>query len=282
MLSAGIETPVDGLALRVARCGSGEPLVLLHGYPENLQIWSALAPRLAARYRSIAFDWPGMGSSAPWKGGATPADQSEHLLRLLDAWKIDRAAVAGHDMGAQPALVFGARHPDRVSRLIVMNCLAFPDEKTSWEVRLLRKFGWNRAILRRFPRAVFSRAQRTFLPTGERLPEDLRENLWDGFRRKEAREFIVRLCAGFQGSLPRLPELYATIRRPTLVLWGAQDRHFPPVHARRLHAAIPGSRLEVLAGAEHWMVWHRADDVAAAILDFSGRPAPRADGGGIR
>ena len=266
MLSTKTETPVGNRALRVARLGHGEPLVLLHGYPENLQIWCELVPKLAHRFETIAFDWPGMGRSEPWPGGATPADQADRLLALLDAWKIGRATIVAQDMGAQPALVFAARHPERVNKLIVMNCLAFADEKTSWEVRVLRKFGWNRTILRRFPRAVFSRAQRTFLPRGTRLPQELREDLWETFGSADVRDFIIRMCAGFQGSLARLPTLYGTIKRPTLVLWGEKDRHFPPVHGERLKTAIPGSQLRILSGAEHWMAWHQADDVAAAIL----------------
>ena len=83
------------------------------------------------------------------------------------------------------------------------------------------------------------------------------------------RRFISRMCGGYQGALPRLPELYPRIRCPTLVLWGERDRHFPPAQARGLHAAIPGAELAVLEGAEHWMAWHRADEVAARIVEFA-------------
>src|SRR5207247_2074124 len=71
MLATALET-VDGHRVRVARLGAGPPLVLLHGYPENLQIWCEVAPRLAARFAVTAFDWPGMGFSEPWPGGKTP------------------------------------------------------------------------------------------------------------------------------------------------------------------------------------------------------------------
>ncbi len=268
MLEASVETPVAGRRLRVARAGRGEPVVFLHGYPENLQIWSALTPRLSDRFLTIAFDWPGMGYSEPWPGGTTPGDMARRLLALLDAWRIDRATLVGQDMGGQPALAFAARHPERVRALAVMNCLAFPDAATSWEIRVLRRFGWNRTILRRLPGTVFRRAVRSFLPPGARLPIDLHADLWEAFRRAEVREFIVRLCAGYQGSLPRLPELYSKIACPTLVLWGARDRHFPPVHAERLAAAIPGSRLEILPEGEHWMAWHLAEIIASRLRRF--------------
>ena len=62
MLTTTLKTLSSGRQLRVARIGSGPPLVLLHGYPDNLQIWSELALRLADKFEVIAFDWPGMGN----------------------------------------------------------------------------------------------------------------------------------------------------------------------------------------------------------------------------
>jgi pimeloyl-ACP methyl ester carboxylesterase len=268
LLATTTETLPGGHRLRVARLGSGPPLVLLHGYPENLQIWCALAPRLAGSSTVIAPDWPGMGYSDAWPGGATPSHMADRLLALLDAWGLDRVDLAGLDMGGQPALAFAGRHPGRVRRLVVMNSLVQWDEATSWEIRVLRRFGWNRLILRRLPWAVFRRAERTFLPRGVRLPAELRADFWGAFRRPEVRAFIAKMCAGYQGTLPRLPELYRTIAAPTLALWAGRDQHFPPAHAERLHATIPGSRLQVLPDAEHWMPWHVAEEVAGRIGAF--------------
>lgn len=265
MLATRIETLANGHRLRVARMGSGVPLVLLHGYPDNLQIWCELAPRLAGEFEVIAFDWPGLGCSDPWRGGTTPMHMAERLRALLDEWGIERAIVAGMDMGGQPALAFAASYPERARGLVVMNSLALPEEKTSWEIAVLRKFGWNRFILRRLPHLVFFRAERTFLPWGVSLSRELRADLWQAFRRAEVRKFLVRMCAGYQGTLPRLEKLYPQITCPTLALWGERDRHFPPVHAERLHSLIAGSRLEVIPGAEHWMMWYRADEVAERI-----------------
>ena len=76
------------------------------------------------------------------------------------------------------------------------------------------------------------------------------------------------MCAGYQGTLHRLPELYPGIACPALALWGERDRHFPPAHAQRLHALIPRSRLEVLPRAEHWMAWYLAEEVAGRVLPF--------------
>src|SRR6184192_512583 len=152
MLNARMETLANGRKLRVARLGSGPPLILLHGYPDNLQIWCELAPRLATRFEVIAFDWPGMGFSEGWPGGATPSHMAHRLASLLDAWRIERAILVGMDMGGQPALVFAAQNPDRVESLVVLNSLVMWDEKTSWEIDILRRYGWNRFLIRRLPR----------------------------------------------------------------------------------------------------------------------------------
>jgi pimeloyl-ACP methyl ester carboxylesterase len=268
MLATVSETLPNKRRLRVARVGDGPPLILLHGYPDNLQIWCELAPRLADLRRVIALDWPGMGQSEAWPGGATPMHLAERLLTLLDTWHIDRADVAGLDMGGQPALVFAARYPQRIGRLIVMNSLVFGDEETSWEIRLLRRFGWNRFILRHLPWLVFRRARRTFLPPGMDLPAPLYADLWQSFRQPAVRAFIAKMCAGYQGTLHKLPDLYRQIQCATLVLWAERDKHFPLVHAQRLHTAIAGSRLDIVAGGEHWMPWYRAREVAAQVRAF--------------
>lgn len=250
----------------MARLGSGPPLVLLHGYPDNLQIFSALAPALAARHEVIAFDWPGMGLSETWPGGTTVFHQAERLAGLLDAWGLARATLLGMDMGAQPALALAMEQPARVERLIVLGALVWPTAPTSWDIRLLRRTRLNLQILRLFPRAVFERAVRTCLPPRVRLTNELREDLWSAFRRPEVRRFVSRLCGGYQGSLPRLAAGYERIRCPTLVLWGARDRHFPPSQGQALAGAVAGARLEVLPEGEHWMAWHAAGQVAARCL----------------
>jgi pimeloyl-ACP methyl ester carboxylesterase len=268
LLATTTDTLPNGHRLRVARLGNGPPLVLLHGYPENLQIWCAMAPALADRFTVIAFDWPGMGYSDAWSGGATPFHMSDRLLALFDTWGLERASIAGLDMGGQPALAFAARYPARVSRLVVMNSLVQWDEPTSWEIRVLRKFGWNRLILRRLPGLVFRRAEVTFLQGGARLPPELRADFWNAFRRPEVRNFVSKMCAGYQGTLPRLPELYRRILAHTLILWAGRDKHFPVAHAERLHAAIPGSQLDVIADAAHWMPWSSADLVSSRLRSF--------------
>ena len=275
MLDTALETH-QGHPLRVARLGEGEAVVLLHGYPDNLQVFSDLAPLLAADKQVIAFDWPGLGDSAPWPGGATPVVLAQRLLKLLDAWGLAKVHLVGQDMGGQPALVFAAAYPERTASLTVMNSLASGDVATSWEIKWLRQFGINKLLLRHLPWLVFGRALRTFLPGGATgLPAPLRRELWRTFRLRAAREFIVRMCAGYEAQLPRLPARYQQVQCPTLILWAERDKHFPVAQAEFLATQIPHARLEIVPGAPHWMVLTHAAEVAARLQAFyTTIPAP--------
>jgi pimeloyl-ACP methyl ester carboxylesterase len=277
MLATTSETH-GGRQLRVARMGSGPPVILLHGYPDNLQVWSELLPRLATRFEVIAFDWPGLGYSEAWTGGATPFDFARRLRTLMDDWSMERAAIIGHDMGGQPALAFAVEYASRTSQIVVMNSLVIWDEKTSWEIALLRKFGWNRVLLERLPRAVFFRAIRTFLPRGYKFSAELRSDLWKSFERPEVRKFVVRMCAGYQGTLPRLKQLYPAIRTPSLFLWAERDKHFPVAHAKQLAGMVPGAKLEEIPHAGHWMALNLAEEVSLRILRFFDKNSPESAG----
>jgi pimeloyl-ACP methyl ester carboxylesterase len=261
-------TPVNGRALRYARLGQGLPVVLLHGYPDTLQLWSGVAPILAHLFDVIAVDWPGMGMSDPQPGGATPFDMASRVIALMDHWKIERAAIIGADMGGQPALVAASRYPQRVSRVIITGSLLQWDARTSWEIAVLRRFRFNQFLLSHCPRLVFRRAVKTFLPPGHRVDQSVLNDFWTCFRRDEVRRFVIRMCAGYQGTLRMLPEEYKRIAVPTLALWGERDAHFPPTHARRLNEQVRNAQVTVIDGGEHWMPLHMPDEFAAAVRGF--------------
>ena len=242
---------VQGKRVRYFRDGEGPAVIFLHGYPDNLQMWSGVAPLLGG-FERIAFDWPGMGGSEAWVGGATPFHMADRLIALLDHWRIDRSALVAIDMGGQPAVVAAAQHPSRISHLVVSGSLLQWDAPTSFDIRMLRKFRFNEFFLKHFPSAVFRRAVSSSIP---KLDDDVREDFWQSFRRRDVRDFIVRMCAGYQGTLAKLPD-HVTV--PALCLWGEKDRHFPPIHAQRLR----GATVTIIEGGEHWLPLQKPQEFA--------------------
>lgn len=116
------------VSLSIRRAGSGTPLVLLHGYPQNALAWARVAPALAARFDTIVPDLRGYGDSD------APPDDTDHrayskrqmaadLIALLDALDLPRAHVLGHDRGGRVAYRMALDHPDRIDRLGVIEII---------------------------------------------------------------------------------------------------------------------------------------------------------------
>lgn len=249
------------------RAGVGSPLVFVHGYPDNLQIWARVfaEPALGGR-RLIAFDWPGLGHSSTYVGGATPFHLGRHFIAVLDALGVDRVTPVGFDMGGHAVVAAASKHPERFEQMVLTNFLADGDVPTSWEIDVMRKLGLNRAILRYGPRVVFQRALRTFLSDATLSPE-VRSDLWDGFSSKDALTYLRRMCAGYQAALPRVARLYPTIEVETLVIWGDDDPHFPLVQGEAVHAALPNSTMTVMNDAPHWFMWERPAETAKLLAE---------------
>jgi len=121
-------------------------------------------------------------------------------------------------------------------------------------------FRFNELFLKRFPGIVFRRALSTF---GAQIAREVREDFWEHFQRPAVREYIVRMCAGYEGTLPRLPAEYERITVPLLAIWGTDDRHFPVIHAERL----PRAGVQMIAGG-HWLPLEQSEQFAAAVDTF--------------
>src|ERR1700746_2052766 len=119
-----IET--SGARINLVAGGSGPPLLLLHGYPQTHLMWRKLAPRLAEEFTIVAPDLRGYGDSSKPPAGpdhlnyskrALAQDQVETMARL----GFERFAVAGHDRGARVAHRLARDHPERVTRLALLD-----------------------------------------------------------------------------------------------------------------------------------------------------------------
>lgn len=115
-----------GFRTHVAQCGSGAPLVLLHGWPEFWATWEPIFERLADRYRLIAPDFRGFGESTNPVVG--PSDQAgpdvlaDDIVAVLDSIGVEKAGFVGHDVGAYVMQRLALRHPERVVGLFFFNC----------------------------------------------------------------------------------------------------------------------------------------------------------------
>jgi haloacetate dehalogenase len=113
--------------------GRGSPVVLLHGFPQTHVCWSRVAPVLAEDHRVLAVDLRGYGEShAPAGGdrgeGYSKREMAHELVDLIAALGHESFAVVGHDRGARVAYRAALDHPDRVTRVAVLNVVPTLDQ----------------------------------------------------------------------------------------------------------------------------------------------------------
>lgn len=135
----------NGIELSVHRAGSGAPLILLHGFPQNHRCWEKIAPRLAGRFDVIVPDLRGYGDSDAPEGVEAYAkrEMALDIVGLMDALGVERAHILGHDRGARVAYRLALDHPERLDRLGIIEIVPTGDFWAAWDAELaLAAYHW--------------------------------------------------------------------------------------------------------------------------------------------
>ena len=279
-----------GVHLHVQTAGQGSPLLLLHGFPDDADLWQPLVPLLSPHHRLWMPDQRGYRHSDK---PALPGDyRIEALLAdvlALVEYMLDgaprRIAMAGHDWGGMLAWAFAARHPSRVERLVVFNAphpcrfaeLLRSDAQqraASAYVHTLCQPG--HAALMAADGHARMRALMARAVPGMR-PEDI-DALARGWATPGALPAMLNWyraldCdAALEGdgvpALPSLGDASGHIEAPTLLLWGEQDGAFVPANLQGLERWVPQLQVQRFAQAGHWLMRERPAEAAAAMLQF--------------
>ncbi|SDE26310.1 alpha/beta fold hydrolase [Auraticoccus monumenti] len=263
-----VETP--GLRTHVAAIGEGEPVVMLHGFPENWWQWHAVAPVIAARgYRVLCLDLRGAGWTVADDPRVGRETRLRDLLALFEALRIERAHVVSHDMGTITAIQLSYDHPERVRTAVQ---LAVPPAFFAFSPRIvpgfrhLPPFIWHRrgASLR----GVFSDAY-----VAQPMSEETVETYLAPLRRPDIDHAVRPLTRGMV--LPEAVRMMRGVYRrqrltvPTLVVYGRRDHPWseqvlaricrdPERYADRIELAY-------VDDAAHFIT----DDAPAAVADLA-------------
>ncbi|WP_431984608.1 alpha/beta fold hydrolase [Streptomyces qinglanensis] len=127
--------------------GSGQPLILLHGWGTNGQVWSAQAEEFAGAYRVVVPDWRGCGRSARPGGGDTIAGHAQDVLALAEALELDRPVLVGVSAGAAIVLEAARRAPSSVRGVVAVDGPGYwpAEQKAELLVELRRMLRTDRA-----------------------------------------------------------------------------------------------------------------------------------------
>ena len=255
---------VADIELHFEEHGDGDPpLLLIAGIPAIASDWASLAAPLARTRRVVAYDNRGSGRSTVTPGPYSTRGLAADAAGLLDALAIERADVFGMSLGGMIAQELALGWPQRVRRLI-LGCThagvahAAPQPRETSRAFALRTDDWAermRALAPfAFARGVDAATLAAFVEKKSRDVQDLA-----GYRGQIA-------AALGHDSYDRLPELPA----PTLILTGDDDQVIPAASSDVLHDRIPGSRLEVLAGAGHLFFLEQPERTIQLLEEFLG------------
>jgi 3-oxoadipate enol-lactonase len=236
--------------------------VFLHPFPADRTFWAPQLGALVDHSRCIAPDLRGFGETtcaAPF----TMDQYADDVAGLLDVLGVERAVLCGLSMGGYVALALWRRHRRRVRALVLADTRGGADTD---EARAKRRA--LAAVAREKGASAVADAQIGSLvgaSTQERSPQAV-DALHHMLETAPVDGIVGALEAMMAraDSLPLLP----TIDVPTLVLVGAEDVLTPEAEARRLQEGIPGSRLEVIAGAGHASSFERPAAFNRLVSEF--------------
>jgi len=275
---------IDGVDVFYREAGPKDaPVVLLlHGFPSSSHMYRNLIPQLADRYRVIAPDYPGFGHSA------MPARDRfsysfDRLADIIDKFTVavgaSRYALYVQDYGAPVGFRIAAAHPERISALVVQNGNAYQEGidnpfwdglKAYWKERTEERAGPVRKILE-------PEVTKWFYVDGARDPQAISPDTWTvdqaGLERPGNKEIQLDLLYDYRSNPPRYAEWQAYFRRhqpPTLIVWGRNDKGFPPVAAQSYLRDLPKAELH-LFDTGHFALEEHGADIARLMRDFLGR-----------
>lgn len=144
---------IEGLRMRWEEQGEGMPLVLVHGIPVCPRLWRHVVPRISGA-RCLAWEMVGYGGSIAEGQGRdiSVARQADHLLAWLKTLGIERAVLAGHDLGGGVVQIAAVRQPEACAGLFLTNAIGYD----SWPIPSV-KAGSGQAVAGRSGAAMASR-----------------------------------------------------------------------------------------------------------------------------
>ena len=266
--------PTNGTTLHVRTGGRGPAVLLLHGYGETGDMWAPLAAEIARERTVIAPDLRGMGLSARAEKGFDKKNQAEDIAGVMDALQIASADVIAHDIGNMVAFALAAHHPQRVTRLVLMD--APVPGVGPWDEILKNPLLWHfrfggpdmeRLVAGR-ERIYLDRFWNEFSADPKRFGEASRRHYARLYARPGAmRAGFLQFAAFDQDAVDNRAFLAAgRLKMPLLAVGG--DRSFGATMAAVMRAAADDVREAVIQDSGHWLMEEQPAATITAIQSF--------------
>jgi pimeloyl-ACP methyl ester carboxylesterase len=223
--------------LRGAAPPAAAQLIWAHGWGHSHQALLPLALTMRPAADSWLLDLPGFGASPPPPAPWGTEDYADAIADWIATLPAGRKIWVGHSFGCRVGLQLAARHPGAVDALFLIAAAGLPPH---------RSLG---ARLRRLPRRAAFRLLRALTPEGP-----ARDRLRERYGSTDYRHAGAMRPVLVKAVNEDLSEAARAIRLPVVLVHGDGDGESPPDIAERLHGLIPGSRLALLRGFDHWTI----------------------------
>jgi pimeloyl-ACP methyl ester carboxylesterase len=263
--------------------GEGPPVVFLHGLLVDGEVWRKVTPLVEGAARTIVPDLP-LGShriAMNADADLSPAGVARLVGDLLAALDLEDVTLVGNDSGGAISQLVALDHGERVGRLVLTNCDCFdvfPPKEFVPMVKAARVPGALYAAMQPMRAAKARRLPMAYGWLAHEIPDEvtgawIQPFLDDADIRRDAGAFMRAIDkATMMDAAERLPSL----KIPSLVAWGQDDRFFAPELGQRLATAL-GARYVPIAGARTFVSEDAPDALAGFIREFvregAGQPA---------
>ncbi len=257
--------------------GTGKPVLFVHGVPTWGFLWRHAIHALHDRFRCVAPDHLGFGSSSKPVPGPSPRAHVANLVRLADTLDLQDATLVVHDWGGPLGLAWALEQRERVGRLVILNTWLWSSDdflRSAITARLLASRVYD------FLEDRFSVTARAFVPlaAGRRLAPEVRRHYREPLRLRAGRSGVRALARAIHTEGAWLDGLWAQRRRlrdlPALVIWGLRDPAFSRRDLARWITALPGADVRALAKVGHFAPEESPGEVVTLLSEFLAAAKP--------
>ena len=260
---------LDELSTHYIEKGSGEPIILLHGFFFDTYMWNKNIDALAEKFKVYAIDLWGFGFST-----REPLDYgyplyTQQLLKFMDALEIPKASLIGQSMGGGTIINFTVSNRDRVNKIVLVNSAGMPNQlPIMGRISNLPKLGefmynLNNNFVRKMTLG------NTFLHNKQIITEEYYENATRFHKIKGTTEVMLYITRKqfFDTLIEEIKKL-SFMNVPTLIVWGREEKSIPLPIGEEMHRVLKDSRLEILDEAGHCSHDDQSDLFNQLTLDF--------------
>jgi pimeloyl-ACP methyl ester carboxylesterase len=271
---SSLTAEIDGVKLHYLTAGHGTPLILLHGYAETSRMWRSIIPLLAERFTVIAPDLPGIGDSDIPADGLDMKSAAIRIRELARSLGVERAEVAGHDIGLMVGYGYAAQFPTEVTKLVLMD--AFLPGVGGWEAVYNNPNIWDFRFNGPTPEALVEGRERAYFEYfWNDLAADKTRSIPEADREAYAAAYARpgRMHAGWSYfvSLQQAARDFAQLSQTKLavpVMTVAGDKSMGDVLGQQAKLVATEVSVVVLKDTGHWVLEERPKETIAALQTF--------------